>query len=164
MQYPATKETGDERQADAHLQSMSKQASEHIDKGQLVEAEDLMEQVVVQKRRTLGPAHQATLSSTNDLVKVLDRRGRYDAAEALQLQTVGEREKGLQAAIADILDDLDNLATLFKHDEKYDDAEAVSRQILELREKWLGANHCDTASNEGNLAEILLSGGKGARG
>lgn len=108
----------------------------------------------------LGEGHQGTRTAMNDLVFLLERRGKLSEAVALCRRAVKAAETHLGREDPGTLSELNNLAYLVERSGDAKEAEALARRALAGREAALGAEHPDTLTSAYNLAELLESQGE----
>jgi tetratricopeptide (TPR) repeat protein len=107
-----------------------------------------------------GTEHPSTLTSMNNLARVLSDQGKYEQAEEMHRQVLRLSETVLGKEHPDTLSSMNNLAEVLSCQGKYEQAEEMHRQVLRLSETVLGKEHPDTLSSMNNLAEVLSCQGK----
>jgi tetratricopeptide (TPR) repeat protein len=112
------------------------------------------------RSKQLGPEHQDTVTSMNNLAVVLEGQGKYEAAEAMHRRALELSEKVLGPEHPDTLRSMNNLAVVLEGQGKYSTAEGMQRRALELSEKVLGPEHPGTLGSMSNLAVVLRGRGK----
>jgi Tfp pilus assembly protein PilF len=75
--------------------------------------------------------HPDTLSSVNNLGRVLSSQGKYEEAEAMHRRALEAREKVLGGEHPDTLSSVGNLGRVLSRQGKYEEAEAMHRRALE---------------------------------
>ncbi|KAK3620567.1 hypothetical protein LTR22_025543 [Elasticomyces elasticus] len=130
------------------------------EQGQYKVAEEMNRRALKGCEKTLGPQHPDTLTSINNLAKVLESQGKYEAAEEMNRRALKGREKALGSEHPSTLASVSNLAGVLEYQGKYEAAEEMNRRALKGREKVLGPEHPDTLTSVSNLAGILESQGK----
>ena len=128
-----------------------------LDRTKYAEAEQLSRHAVEIRHKLLGPDHEDTAASLNDLAVLCDRQGRYAEAEPLYERALAIREKTLGPDHPDTATSLNNLATLYDSQGRYAEAEPLYERALAIREKAFGPDHPHTASSLNNLAFLHSS-------
>jgi tetratricopeptide (TPR) repeat protein len=107
-----------------------------------------------------GTEHPSTLTSMNNLARVLSDQGKYEQAEEMHRQVLRLSETVLGKEHPDTLSSMNNLAEVLSCQGKYEQAEEMHRQVLRLSETVLGKEHPNTLTSMNNLAEVLSRQGK----
>eukprot|EP00808_Paulinella_micropora_P008030 g47258.t1 len=82
--------------------------------------------------KTLGPEHQSTLTSVNNLGVLLEKQGKLAEAEPLFRRALQGREKTLGAEHPDTLASVKNLVRFLEQQGKVE-AEALKRRAQEAK-------------------------------
>jgi len=134
-------------------------ASAYRLQARFVEAEQLLRQVIADRRATPGPA----------LADALQQLGstRYDVhdfagAERLARETIAIRERSLGAEHPAVAVAYQHLGKALNALYRADDAERAVRWALEIQHRRLPAGHPDVFNTESELSWILLLKGKAA--
>ena len=142
------------------------------------EAEPYVRRTLAAHARSLGEAHDTTLSARLNLGTVLKNAGDWEAAEGIYssvLDAMGAREQGRgrgrgradsnegAAAASTLLrlTALNNLAMLQQARGRHSEAEALLRDVCALAKGALGDLHESTLKALYNLAECLAAQGRG---
>jgi tetratricopeptide (TPR) repeat protein len=110
----------------------------------------------------LGPEHPDTLTSVNNLARLLRLNGEYEAAEALNRRVLQARERILGPDHPDTLVSINNVAVGLYYKGEYAAAEPLYQRVLEARERLQGPEDPATLGIANNLAALLQ--GKGDLG
>jgi len=128
------------------------------DLGALDRAEQLLEQSVDVRRRTLGPDAPDTLRAASLLGSVYDFEGKTELAEKTLTRTLGLERRVLGENHPNTLKTLNNLANVYDSEGRYAIALSTMQDLFERRRETLGANHPDTLASQYNLATALYRG------
>jgi CHAT domain-containing protein/Tfp pilus assembly protein PilF len=131
--------------------------------GRYQEALPLAEKLVRLSEATLGPEHQDTATSLNNLAALYVSVGDYSRAEPLYQRALALREKVLGPEHSDTAATLNNLALLYVSTGDYSRAEPHFQRALAIWGKVLGPEHPDTATTLNNLALLYVSTGDYSR-
>jgi tetratricopeptide (TPR) repeat protein len=127
-------------------------------KGDLAGAEPLFRSALALAEATLGPNHQDTAGSLNNLAGLLESKGDYAAAEPLYRRALAIAERSLGPGDPRVATSLDNLAGLLAAKGDYTGAEPLYRRALDIAERALGPDDPDTQSIRENLANLRRAG------
>ena len=116
----------------------------HRDAGRYAGAEPLLRRALEGFERVLGKEHPDTLTSVNNLARLLDSTGDYAGAEPLYRRALEGIERVLGKEHPDTLTSVDSLAELLYSKGDYASAEPLYRRALEASERVLGKEHPDT--------------------
>ncbi len=124
--------------------------------GRTAEALKLMEEVVAVKRRTLGPLHQSTLKSVNNLALALAVQGQLEDAVTL-LEELLESQRKIEGpeSIFTLRSEY-NLAIMRRYLGRWDLARPLFDDSLEILRRVHGSDHQDTLRVIASLGELLL--------
>jgi tetratricopeptide (TPR) repeat protein len=118
-------------------------------------AEEMIKKSLEQREKSLGPGHQLTLISRNNLAGVMQRLGKYSEAEE-GFRTVLKSSSKLGEGHPLILRVKNNLGELLRESRmKPDDASKFLNEALDGRERVLGRDHPDTLTTMYNLAHLF---------
>jgi tetratricopeptide (TPR) repeat protein len=129
-------------------------------RGRYAEAEPLCRRALAIRERALGPNHQSTAASLNNLAELYRDQGRYAEAEPLYQRALAIDEKALGPDHPGTAVDLNNLALLYYNQGRYGEAEPLYQAALAIYEKALGPDHADTAASLNNLAGLYDEQGR----
>ncbi len=130
------------------------------DAGDLSGSVALLEATLQVSERTLGPGHEATMSTRANLAGVLRATGRLDEAAALLEQTLSDSERVLGPDHPSTLTVRANLAAALQASGRLDEAAALLEQTLSDSERVLGPDHPSTLTVRANLAAALQASGR----
>ena len=119
------------------------------------EAEKLERETLEIYRRTLGPQHPDTLTSTTNLASTLDNERHYQEAEQLQREALEGQRRVLGPEHPETLGSMNNLAFSLEREGRYADAEKLYGEALEIQRRVLGPEHPLTLLSMDNLALTL---------
>jgi tetratricopeptide (TPR) repeat protein len=128
--------------------------------GKYDKAETMHRQALQGNIKMLGTEHPYTLSSMNDLARVLERQGKYDEAETMYRQVLQRSNRVLGTEHPDTLTSMKDLALVFEGQGKYNEAETMLRQVFENRTKVLGTENPGTLISMSLVARMLEKQGK----
>ncbi|KAE9391736.1 TPR-like protein [Gymnopus androsaceus JB14] len=146
------------------LTSMHNLASTYLEQRRLNVAQQLLEQVIAQRKEVLGDSngehHSDILDSMNNLASTYQLQGKLDEAQQLQDQVLEKRKEVIGEAHSDTLTSMSNLAVTYQLQGKLDAAQQLREQVLAKRKQVLGENHPDTLASMSNLAVTYSAQGK----
>jgi non-specific serine/threonine protein kinase/serine/threonine-protein kinase len=116
-------------------------------------------QAVDARRAALGNDDLETLTSIDNLARLLLEHGQPDEAEPLAREALAGRRTRLGESDPDLLTSLSNLASVLNAQGKLDDAEALYREALARCRVGLGVQHRTTLASLNNLAMLLQDRG-----
>jgi S1-C subfamily serine protease/thioredoxin-related protein len=116
-------------------------ADEFNQRGQYVQAEPLLRQVLAIFRRVQGPEHPDTANSLNNLAVNLAFQGKHSQAEVLLRQALAISRKAQGEQHPDTAKILNNLASALEKQGKRAEAETLYRQAHAIPEKGQGDEH-----------------------
>jgi tetratricopeptide (TPR) repeat protein len=128
--------------------------------GRYLEAEPLLQKVLILRQRLFGADHSDVATSLNNLAELYRSQGRYSEAEPLYLRSLEIIKQQLNTDHLDTATSLNNLAILYCFQDRFSEAETFFTQSLEIRERQLGEDHPIVAANLNNLAELYRSQGR----
>ena len=128
-------------------------------KGQYEEAEQLVEERLVEAEAHLEPGHLETSLLRALLAVIVRQRGDLARAVAIHQSVLDERRVALGPDHQQTLSAMHNLATALGELGERERAEAISRETLARRERVLGADHPETVNTRNNLAAVLIQRG-----
>jgi tetratricopeptide (TPR) repeat protein len=126
-------------------------------KGNLKKAQQLLEQSLRIRERTLGPDHLDVSETLNNLGTVLYQRKEYTKAEAALQRALFITRKHLGSDHPDVAVTLSNLGILYYDRHEYEAAENALREALEIREKRLPPDHPSIALSLLHLARVMMN-------
>jgi tetratricopeptide (TPR) repeat protein len=118
-------------------------------------AEPLLTRALKARERVLGREHPDTLTSVNDLARLLLDKGDFAGAEALFRRALVAREQVLGPEHSRTVEIVSNLAVLLERIGDFAGAEALFRRALAAQERVLGPEHSTTLICVNNLAGLL---------
>ena len=125
------------------------------DRGDLIEAEALIRQVLAARSVELGERAPATLSSRHKLAMILAARGDNVAAEAELRGVLALQRDVLGSEHASTLTTIHGLANVLAESGRPDEAEALTREAIQGLETLLGESHAQTLAAMNTLAYLL---------
>jgi eukaryotic-like serine/threonine-protein kinase len=135
-------------------------ASVYLDLGEYSKAERYARQSLALHEEFAGPAHEATLSSIDNLARILMEQRKPQAAEPYLRKLVTLTREHLGPEDARYLIALNNLATFLVQKNDLDNGEQMFRELLETKRRVMGENHQSTLASWANLSMVLLQRGK----
>jgi tetratricopeptide (TPR) repeat protein len=111
------------------------------------------------REKVLGPEHQDTATSLDNLADLLRDQGSFADALPLHQRALAIREKTLGPRHPDTATSLDNLAILLKARGDFAGARPLYARALAIREAALGPEHPATATSLNNLGNLLRDSG-----
>jgi tetratricopeptide (TPR) repeat protein len=118
--------------------------------GKPVEAKQMYKQALQGQEKLLGPTHELTLITVNDLAEA---ESMYDWARRGQEERLGPDHRST-------LQTINNLAILHADQDKLADAQQMFKQVLLRKEKALGQSNISTFNTYKNLAAIFARQGR----
>jgi len=120
--------------------------------GILDRSEELLEESVDIRRRTIGPEAADTLRASSLLGAVYDVEGKTAQAEKILTSALAAEERSLGPNHPNTLFTLNNLANLYDSEGRYDLSARMIQDVFERRRRTLGPEHPDTLGSQYNLA------------
>ena len=120
--------------------------------GSFALASELLESVLSDRERLLGPDDLSTLTARGNLAVIYDAMGRSDAALALKEAVLADHERLLGHEERITLRSRSNLAVTYDRVGRHDDALALKEPTVQDCERLLGSDHPDTLIARANLA------------
>jgi tetratricopeptide (TPR) repeat protein len=142
------------------LRSGNRRAVTLLERGDLNDAQRLLDMELAARRLGLGEHHPQTVTPVNNLAVALCLRGDFAQAQTLLEQAIDVRRKALGDRHADLLTPLNNLGVVLWHEGDLRKARTVFERVVELRRQLLGDTHPDTLVSMRNLAVVLRSDGE----
>jgi tetratricopeptide (TPR) repeat protein len=142
------------------LYRMNKVAGILHRRGDVDEAESLLRETLMHRRRALGEDDPATIGSRFNLAVWDWRHGRYDEAESMFRETleIGGNRFGEASQLT--VFSMINLAGLYELQGRYDEAESWRRRLLEIQRRSQGELSPAVARTKAGLARILRRQGR----
>ncbi|CUA74730.1 Kinesin light chain 1 [Rhizoctonia solani] len=112
---------------------------------------ELLQVLVVDFKRLLGPDHSDTLSLMANIAVSYLNLGRYDEAEQMGVQVVSTSKRVLGEDHPDTLAFMGDLAAAYSSMGQYNEAEQMEVQVVNAFKRILGEDHPDTLNYTGNL-------------
>jgi tetratricopeptide (TPR) repeat protein len=137
-------------------------AQYYIDLDRYPEAEALFQQALAREEVALGPVHESTLSTVNNLGVLYEHQGKLAEAEAMYQRALAGREKGLGLDHTSTLDIAKNLGLFYSKQGKLAEAEAIYQRALAGHEKVLSLDHTSTLDIVYSLGLLYSKQGKPA--
>jgi tetratricopeptide (TPR) repeat protein len=131
-----------------------------LQRGEYEQVESLQQRALAIREQVLGPEHEDTSVSLNELAVLYYKQGKYELAEPLYRRslTICEKVYGSEHQQTSIR--LNNLALLYNDQGKYEQAEPLYQRALAISEKALGPDHPTVAIRLNNLAFLYNNQGK----
>jgi len=108
---------------------------------------------------TLGPSHEATATSLNNMGLALQNMGKHVETEPYFRQAVATYE-ALNIHDENMASMLNNLAGSYRFQFMLEESQAMYERSLEMRKRVLGPEHTSVAESYNNLAMLLKDAGK----
>jgi serine/threonine protein kinase/tetratricopeptide (TPR) repeat protein len=128
--------------------------------GMAKEAISLFDKARNTRANILGPEHQDTLKSMNELGDAYRVDGKLDLALPLLEETLKLRKARLGADHPDTLESMNDLGMAFGHAGKLDQSVGLLEETVKLRKAKLGVDHTETLLSMNNLALAYHRAGK----
>jgi serine/threonine protein kinase/Tfp pilus assembly protein PilF len=126
-------------------------------------AQDLLEQSLTVRTRTLGPYHTDVGNTLNVLGNIASDKGDLAKAKDLYLRAMAIQEKSLGPDTQEVAACLHNLGLLSWLEADYPEARRLLEQALAIRKKVLGPEHELVATNMEALGAIAFREGDGKK-
>ena len=117
----------------------------------------ILRHVVEGRKKLLGPTHQESVESLNNLAIVLGNLGEHGEAEEILRSTINCCENGLERVNPEIPRSFGILGRQLECQGNHEDADVMYRRAIEGYERTLGAEHPHTLSWLSHLAQLLES-------
>lgn len=127
-------------------------------RGDLDQAQALLERALAIREGHLGAEHPDTAQSINDLALVRHDQGAYDEARALHERALAIRESQLGPDHVDTAQSFNNLGRTLRYQHNLDPARTALERGLAIRQARLG-DHRDTAWSLNDLGLVLFDRG-----
>ena len=114
-------------------------------------------------REVLGPDHEVTLSSLNNLASLYLARGGWKEAEPLLSEALAGNRRVRGAEHPSTLGTMDNLASVLGQQGRLAEAETIRREVLAVRTRTQGREHQATLVARSSVAQNLLNQGSAAQ-
>ncbi|CAE6541991.1 unnamed protein product [Rhizoctonia solani] len=121
---------------------------------------ELLELLVADFERLLGPDHSYTLDLMGNLALTYHYLARYNEAEKTGVQVVSACKRVLGEDHPDTLKSMGNLAATYSNMGRYNEAKQMEAQTVSACKRVLGEDHPDTLKSMGNLAVTYLNMGR----
>ncbi len=135
--------------------SLSDQVDHLFQAGRYQEALPLAQQALEIRENALGPEHQDTVTSLNNLARIYTATGAYERALSLYQREIFTKDPGPEHP--NIAISLNNQGELYSAMGDFEKALPLYQRSLEIKKKALGPEHLSTAIRLHNLA-IIYSG------
>jgi len=129
-------------------------------KGAYADAEKMLKQSVQTRKDVLGEQDLDTLTSVNNLARVLAYQGQWARAGEMWLGVVEQRKEKLGTDHQDTLTSMGNLADACYYCGRSDEAEKLQLEVLEKTRNLLGNSHEYTLISMNCLARTYSSQGR----
>ncbi|CUA78387.1 Kinesin light chain [Rhizoctonia solani] len=113
---------------------------------------ELLQFLVGDFKRLLGPDHPNTLGLMSDVAITYYYLGQYNEAEQMGVQVVSAYKRVLGEDHPDTLTPMGNLAATYSNMGRYNEAKQMEVQIVNTCKRVLGEDHPSTLKSMGNLA------------
>jgi serine/threonine protein kinase/Tfp pilus assembly protein PilF len=120
-------------------------------------AHDLMERVVEDRRKTLGPDHPKTLEAMSQMGWILYREGREAEAERLTRTTIDAQSRALGPDDPATLESKDHLVSILISQAHYAEVEKLARELIAASSRTLGPENPRTLRFMDGLAVAYAS-------
>jgi len=120
----------------------------------------LQESALATRRRRLGEEHPNTLSSINNMGRLLQAQGKLAEAEPYYREALEKRRRTLGEEHPSTLTSIGNMGFLLQAQGKLAEAEPYCREALEKRRRTLGEEHPDTLTSISSMGFLLQAQGK----
>jgi len=148
-------ERGLDKDLEVRSQLMLVMAKTYENLGLYSRAHSLMEQVVEDRRRTLGANHPKTLEATAQMGWILFREGRDVEAERIIRATIDAQNRVLGPNHPDTLESKDHLARILLRQAHFADAETLERELIAASSRNRGPEDPQTLRFMDGLAVAL---------
>lgn len=125
-----------------------------------LEAKQMYEQALRGQEKLLGPTHESTLMTVNDLAVLNQEQGELAGAEYMYDRARRGREERFSPDHHSTLQTANNFATFYADQGKLADAQRMFEQVLLRKERALGLNDISTLNTNKNLGAICARQGK----
>lgn len=122
---------------------------------QYAEAQQLLEEVLETRKRTIGPDDTDTLLTGYNLADVLFQQRKYADSEKLARKTLESQIRVLDANDPDTFASKELLAKILLKEGRFTEAEAQSHQAFDAQLRVLGPGQADTQQSLESLTEAL---------
>lgn len=139
------------------LLTMNRVGSLEKAQGRVKQAEEVFRNALQLAAEEYGPEHETTMSITNNLALLLERRLAYDEAAELLEPLLERRIRLLGEEHRHTMITMNNLALLYLSMERYDDSERLHLKELELSRRVMGPEHPDTLISIGNVSTLYAN-------
>jgi hypothetical protein len=138
------------------LRAAQNLANAFFHQGKYADAETLFGEVLVVRRRVLGPEHPNTLETAGNLANILVRQGKYAEAETMLREVLVVQRRVLGPEHPDTLMTAGNLANSLDSRGKYAEAETIPRRACSSAAgAWPRApRHVDDSWEPGQLTSL----------
>ncbi|MGA5039217.1 FxSxx-COOH system tetratricopeptide repeat protein [Streptomyces capoamus] len=130
--------------------------------GDYAEAQLIIEDTLVRRRRVLGEDHPDTLHSANDASTNLAYLGQYVDTRRMHEDVLARRRRVLGEDHPDTLNSASNLARTLNELGEHAEARRMHEDVLARRRRVLGEDHPDTLTSAHNLASTANASGEHA--
>jgi len=131
----------------------------HRRKGDLVQAEPLIQRALAIQEAALGPNHPSVAQSLNNLAVLYMYQGLFGRAAPLFQRTLAIQEAALGPNHVTLGETLTYLARSYVEQGLYDRAEPLFQRALAIREAAFGKSHPDVAQTLSNFSTLYSSQG-----
>jgi tetratricopeptide (TPR) repeat protein len=131
-----------------------------MDRGRLGEAQELLQDVLAARQRTLGLDHEASLDALELLASLLHRRGDLNQAEQILRQVANGRERTSGTASAARMRAMKALARILSEQGRLGEMERVTLAVAAAARSLYGPDNQETLSAETELGGTLRALGR----
>ncbi len=135
-------------------------ASTYLDLGEYAKAEAHSRRAVELYAATVGPEHDATLRSMDELAQILSARGKVEEATEVMRRVCGVLQRKTGMEHRDTLIAHNNLAALLARQNKLDEAIEIMTEVLKSKRALLGESDDSTLSTWSNLSALRVRRGE----
>ena len=137
--------------------TLSTMAMLRLERGELAEAEQLLERCLAVERRLAGPDSPGAAGALNNLGNVYRRSERYEDARIAYQRSLAAFERNFGPDHPNVALALANLASMASWRGDLDEAERLSLRALAIRERTAGPEGLETARAQQALGAVYLA-------
>ncbi|MEZ6120197.1 MAG: tetratricopeptide repeat-containing protein [Pirellulaceae bacterium] len=139
---------------------LSTLASTYSDLGEFIPAEQYAREALEIYRQHCGATHEATLSATDNLTRILYHQNKFAECETMMRQLVTDTETAFGPDSKEALIAVNNLATQLFQRNQLDESGQLLERVLASKRRTLGDADESTLATWGNYASLLLQQGQ----
>ncbi|KAA8622019.1 Kinesin [Pyrenophora tritici-repentis] len=147
---------------EAFLEALYLMGLFYNNQGKLVEAKQMYERALQGQEKLLGPTHESTLTTVNDLAVCCQDQEKLAEAEPMyeRARRGREREVTLGPDHVSTLQTINNLGVLYADQGRLSDAQGMLEQAFRRKKEALGLNNISTLNTLKNLSAIYARQGR----